>query len=138
MEKPFKFHISLSVSDIEQSVTFYKKLFGTEPVKVKEDYAKFELDNPGLVISFIQRPDAVRPDFGHLGFRVDSNESLQMKKKELSQLLTISLEEENTACCYATQNKFWINDPDGYEWEVYHFIEDIPENKNRIAATTCC
>jgi hypothetical protein len=96
------------------------------------------LDNPGLVISFIQKPEAVRADFGHLGFRVESNESLEAKKSELSQLLAISLVEENTACCYATQNKFWISDPDGYEWEVYHFLDDVQQNEKKHASAPCC
>ena len=119
----FKFHIGLNVTDIQQTVSFYEKLFGAKPVKVEKDYAKFELENPGLVISFIQSEN-VSSQFGHMGIRVNSQEELIQRKKEVEPQIEIQLEEENTSCCYAIQNKFWVSDPDGYEWEVYHFIND--------------
>ena len=128
----FKFHAGLHVSDIEQTVTFYKKLFKTDPIKVEKDYAKFELDNPGLVISFIQS-DKASPQFGHLGIRVNSQEELNQRKKEVESVIEIKLEEKNTSCCYAVQNKFWVNDPDGYEWEVYHFLKDDNKLKGERA-----
>lgn len=137
MEAPNKFHIGLNVSNIEATVNFYRHLFGIEPVKEKRDYAKFELDNPGLVISFIESPEKVGSHFGHLGIRVNSDSELEEKKAAVSTHLNIGLEEENTNCCYAHQNKFWVNDPDGYEWEVYHFLKDA-ENPERYSAAACC
>ena len=140
----FKFHIGLNVSDIEKTTAFYKKLFGQEPVKEETGYSKFELENPGLVISFIES-DNQSPSFGHLGIRVNSEEELAQKKSEVEKLLKIELEEKNTSCCYAVQNKFWVKDPDGYEWEVYHFLKDDnqmggrqskSENKKELAG--CC
>ena len=141
--KPFKFHIGLNVSDIDQTTTFYKRLFGQEPIKVKEGYSKFDLDNPGLVISFIESKE-VSPRFGHMGIRVNSQEELNQKKHEIESLINIELEEKNTSCCYAVQNKFWVKDPDGYEWEVYHFLKDDDqmggrqgvESQKELAA--CC
>ena len=138
MNEQMKFHLSLNVSNIDDTVGFYGKLFGQEPVKVKEGYAKFELDNPGLVISFIQSEEKVRKDFGHLGFRVNSGEELGQKKGDLEGHLDIALEEENTSCCYARQDKFWVNDPDGYEWEVYHFLDDVEKNDPKYSAVACC
>lgn len=119
----FKFHIGLNVSNIEQSTEFYRNLFGQEPIKIEQGYSKFELDNPGLVISFIES-SKIGPQFGHLGIRVNSQAELAEKKKSIQSLIDIKLEEKNTTCCYAVQDKFWVNDPDGYEWEVYHFIKD--------------
>lgn len=134
-----KFHLSLFVSDTEESLQFYKKLFGAEPVKVKADYSKFELRDPALVISFIQAPEKVRNDFGHMGFMVNSTAEVEERKSALKALgVEISLEEQEVACCYARQDKFWVNDPDGYEWEVYHFIEDVEKNEEKYAATPCC
>ena len=132
----------MNVSDIEKSVPFYTKLFGAEPIKVEEDYAKFELDNPGLVISFIQS-DKASPDFGHLGIRVNSQSELDLRKKEVESQLEIRLEEKNTSCCYAVQNKFWVKDPDGYDWEVYHFLKDDNKLKgdaaeNQKELVGCC
>lgn len=122
----FKFHIGLNVTDIERTTTFYKHLFGQEPVKTKPGYSKFELDNPDLVISFIESTHQ-GPSFGHMGIRVNSQEELITKKQEIEGLIDIQLEEKNTACCYAVQNKFWVKDPDGYEWEVYHFLSDADQ-----------
>ena len=137
MENQNKFHIGLHVSSIQKTVDFYQNLFGAQPIKQKEDYAKFELDNPGLVISFIESPKKVGSHFGHLGIRVNSQDELELKKKEISDYLQIALEEEATNCCYAIQNKFWVNAQDGYEWEVYHFIEDV-EKKEKYSAVSCC
>lgn len=138
MESQMKFHLSINVEDIQKTITFYHNLFGVPPVKEKADYAKFELDNPGLVISFIQKEGQVRSDFGHLGFRVASDEILAERKATLSQLMQVKLEEENTNCCYAIQNKFWVEDPDGYEWEVYHFIEDASPIDKAQSQVKCC
>ena len=134
-----KFHLSLFVSDTEETVRFYTRLFGDEPVKVKSDYAKFELKDPALVISFIQAPDKVKSEFGHLGFMVNSSEQVEARKAALKSLdVKIGLEEQEVACCYAKQDKFWVNDPDGYEWEVYHFIEDVEKNEEKYTAAPCC
>lgn len=138
MNDQLKFHLSLFVSDIGKTIDFYQILFGLAPIKIESDYAKFELDNPGLVISFIQKPDAVRQDFGHLGFRVESEEALATKKKTLSAKMAIGIEEEKTTCCYAIQDKFWVNDPDGYEWEVYYFIEDVKGSQKKGVSVACC
>jgi len=128
----FKFHVGLNVSDIEQTTNFYKRLFGQEPVKAEKGYSKFELENPGLVISFIESQNP-SPTFGHMGIRVNSDEELAEKKEQLEALMKIELEEKNSSCCYAVQNKFWVKDPDGYEWEVYHFLKDDDQKGGRKA-----
>lgn len=141
--EPFKFHIGLNVSDIDQTTNFYKRLFGQDPVKVEERYSKFELENPGLVISFIESKTP-SPHFGHLGIRVNDHEELVQRKKEIEKHINIELEETNTSCCYAVQDKFWVKDPDGYEWEVYHFLKDADNMGGRQGDETkkdlvaCC
>ena len=142
--EPFKFHIGLNVSDIDETTKFYKRLFSQDPTKVEKGYSKFELDNPGLVISFIES-DKPSPSFGHLGIRVNSEEELAQKKSDVEKLLKIELEEKNTSCCYAVQSKFWVKDPDGYEWEVYHFLKDDDQmggrqdrSENRKELAGCC
>lgn len=137
--KQQKFHLSLFVSDTEKTVSFYTRLFGTEPSKVKADYVKFELADPALVITFLQAPDKVQSHFGHLGFLVNSTEEVEARKDALKTSgIEIGLEEQEVACCYAKQDKFWVNDPDGYEWEVYHFIEDVNQNEEKYTAAPCC
>lgn len=138
MNNQSKFHIGLHVTDVAATINFYRDLFGAEPVKVKADYAKFELDNPGLVISFIQSPAKVSPVFGHLGLRVASAEDLAQRKSVIEEKLEIVLEEQNTSCCYALQDKFWVNDPDGYEWEVYFVKEESEPQTKRHQLSACC
>lgn len=133
METQSKFHVGLNVTDISLTTSFYQRLFGVEPVKVEKGYAKFELENPGLVISFIESSKGAHKNFGHFGIRVNSAAELRAKKAEIEEHLNIELEEKNTSCCYAVQDKFWVRDPDGYEWEVYHFLKDDSQMGGRQA-----
>ena len=129
-------HISLFVSDINETVKFYDKFFNEEAAKVKEDYAKYELDAPALTISFIQNGEKVNTS-GHYGIQVETKEELNEKLNLARGNKLVELEEVETACCYAIQDKFWVNDPDGYEWEVYHFLDDVEQNDSKTAAACC-
>ena len=129
-------HISLFVSDIDATVKFYDKFFNEGAAKVKDDYAKYELDAPALTISFIQNPEKVNTS-GHYGIQVKTKEELNEKLNLARGHKLVELEEVETACCYAIQDKFWVNDPDGYEWEVYHFLEDVEQNQKKQAAACC-
>ncbi|WP_421764045.1 ArsI/CadI family heavy metal resistance metalloenzyme [Ekhidna sp.] len=130
-------HISLFVSDISETVQFYDKFFNEGAAKVKEDYAKYELDAPALTISFIQNPKKVNAEIGHFGIQVKTKEELNDKLNLARGQKLVQLEEAETACCYAIQDKFWVNDPDGYEWEVYHFLGDLEEKEEKQAAACC-
>ena len=132
-----KMHVSYYVSDIDKSVSFYNKFFGVEPTKVKTGYAKYELESPSLVISFVMSKEKVRADFGHLGFLVESNEALNERLLAVQGHGIDFLEEKEVNCCYAKQDKFWVTDPDGIKWEVYHFHEDVEFNDPHYS-TTCC
>ena len=134
-------HVSLYVSDIQKTVDFYTHLFGQEPSKVKPGYAKFMLEEPALVISFVQNAERVNPNFGHLGFQVSTKEEVMTKMESLKPLGLVSKEEMGTACCYALQDKFWSNDPDGHQWEVYYFHADSEFNDPQYAtedSEACC
>ena len=136
-----RMHVSLYVSDIAETVRFYELFFGKKAEKVKDDYAKFILEKPSLIISFVQNPEKVASNFGHLGFQVETEQELQ-EKLALSKIHNqVFLEEVGTNCCYATQDKFWAKDPDGYMWEVYYFHQDAEFNDPRYAsesAAACC
>ncbi|NNE56318.1 MAG: glyoxalase/bleomycin resistance/dioxygenase family protein [Flavobacteriales bacterium] len=121
-------HVSLYVSNIESTVDFYREFFQVEPSKVKEGYAKFTLDSPALIISFVEKPDRIKDNFGHLGFQVQTGEELKEAMTRLQSQGHSLREEIGTSCCYALQDKFWITDPDGYQWEVYHFHDDVEFN----------
>lgn len=134
-------HVSLYVSDLAQSIRFYTAFFGQGPEKVKEGYAKYVLQYPSLIISFVENPALVQPRFGHLGFQVQHKEEMEQRLEKAKSLGLVSKEETGTACCYAIQDKFWAADPDGHQWEVYYFHRDVEFNDPHFAssqASNCC
>lgn len=134
-------HVSLYVSDLAATVNFYNTFFGQPASKVKKGYAKYELSNPGLIISFIENEERVQSNFGHLGIQVESKEAMESKLKMAREQGIVSLEEIGVSCCYAVQDKFWATDPDGVQWEVYYFHEDSEFNDPKYVgeeANACC
>ncbi len=136
-----RMHVSYYVTDINKTVAFYNELFGTEPEKVKENYAKYILESPALIISFIENPPLVQNNFGHLGFQVQDEDTFLEMHKYFKGKNMINLEEMGVSCCYAVQNKFWLNDPDNYKWEIYQFVADAnfedPHNKSTNTEVCC-
>ncbi|MDG2330990.1 MAG: ArsI/CadI family heavy metal resistance metalloenzyme, partial [Flavobacteriales bacterium] len=128
-----RMHVSLYVKNIYQTADFYSKFFGQNPDKIKSDYCKFTLDEPSLIISFVQNEEKVSDQFGHLGFQIESLEELKQRMDEMNLQNITVLEEMGTNCCYANQDKFWVTDPNGYMWEVYYFHEDVEFNDPRYA-----
>lgn len=122
---PVNFHISLNVSDINRSVEFFRKVFGTEPAKHRADYAKFELQNPPVTFSLEPVPPAERGALNHVGFRLRSPEELVEFQRRLEMAGIRSEREEGVECCYAKQTKFWLHDPDGTLWEMYVLEGDL-------------
>ncbi len=142
MQNPFpRMHVSLYVSDIQKTIEFYNSFFGQEPSKVKPYYSKYILEEPSLIISFVENKERVQENFGHLGFQVASEEELNMRLWEAKKKNLVAKEESGTNCCYAKQDKFWVNDPDGVQWEVYYFHEDVefndPHFENKEASACC-
>lgn len=136
-----RMHVSFYVSDINQTVAFYSSFFGQEPEKVKEKYAKYILENPSLIISFVENKERVQKNFGHYGFQVEKLEEMNQRMKDAEEKGLISKVEIGTVCCYAKQDKFWVNDPDGIQWEVYYFHEDVEFNDPHYEmrdAEACC
>jgi catechol 2,3-dioxygenase-like lactoylglutathione lyase family enzyme len=136
-----RMHASLYVANLEATLDFYTRFFGQAPSKVMPHYAKWELAHPGLIISFVENAERVQAGFGHLGIQVDSAEALAAYKARVQGAGLPIVEEVGTACCYAVQDKFWVTDPDGAQWEVYLFHEDAQFNDPRYAhmdASACC
>lgn len=141
-----KVHVALNTNKLEESVAFYKGFFGNEPVKLKPDYAKFELDEPGLNFT-LNKSDEAPKDPGalnHLGIQVKSPEDVANATKRLSEAGFETLQENDTTCCYALQDKVWVSDPNGYRWEVFVVKEgDVTEQSLPVAAPAkaedaCC
>jgi catechol 2,3-dioxygenase-like lactoylglutathione lyase family enzyme len=120
-----RFHLSLNVSHLGRAVDFYRILFGVEPAKRRADYAKFELNDPPLVLSLEPTPRAVGGPLNHLGFRMPDSATLVAMQERLERAGISSQREEGVECCYARQTKFWVTDPDKTLWEMYTLEEDL-------------
>ncbi len=119
-----KAHISLNVKNVSQSIEFYHKLFGIEPVKVRQGYAKFDVQNPPLNLALNENSLAGHGSLSHLGIQVASTEDVLETKTRWEELGLKTKDEMQTNCCYALQDKTWTRDPDGNEWEVFVVLED--------------
>lgn len=126
-----RMHVSLYVSDLAATVSFYDAFFGQPAAKIRRGYAKYVLDHPSLIISFVENVGRVASNFGHLGFQVETVQELDERLARAREAGLVQREEMGTSCCYARQDKFWVNDPDGVEWEVYYFHEDAEFNDPR-------
>jgi catechol 2,3-dioxygenase-like lactoylglutathione lyase family enzyme len=136
-----RMHIHVAVKGIEESVAFYSKMFGAEPTIHKQDYAKWQLEDPKVNFAISARGAAV--GLNHLGIQVDATEGLVEMKTRLDQLQTELVQEEGTACCYAKSDKYWVNDPSGIPWETFHTLDSIPvfneaPVESAEAANACC
>lgn len=117
------FHVSLYVDDITKAVDTYRQILGSEPAKVRRDYAKFEIEDPPTILSLTLggRPGTL----SHLGIRYPgtgevATEMARAKREELP-----LLEQTNATCCYARADKFWLRDADGVPWEMYTLLENV-------------
>jgi catechol 2,3-dioxygenase-like lactoylglutathione lyase family enzyme len=120
-----RFHLSLNVSDLAKSIHFYRILFGKGPAKQRHDYAKFELDDPPLVLSLEPTPRATGGPLNHLGFRLPDSATLVAMQERMERAGVSSQREEGVECCYALQTKFWVTDPDKTLWEIYTLDGDL-------------
>jgi catechol 2,3-dioxygenase-like lactoylglutathione lyase family enzyme len=125
MAPAIRFHLSLNVSDLGRSVEFYRTLFGRPPAKQRADYAKFEVDDPPLVLSLEPTARGQGGALNHLGFRLPDSGTLVRMQERLERAGVRSQREECVECCYAKQTKFWVTDPDHTLWEMYVLEGDL-------------
>lgn len=119
-----KAHLALNVRDVEQSIEFYKKLLGIEPSKVRRGYAKFDVQNPPLNFTLNQHQFGERGALSHLGIQVASTDDVMATRERWLEAGLLTRDEMQTNCCYALQDKAWVRDPDGNEWEVFVVLQD--------------
>jgi len=140
-------HINIPVSNLEDSIGFYSKLFGVEPSKQKTDYANFRLENPALHLALVLRSDYTGKDPAfdfdqHFGVELFDEDILNTWKERVKTAgILPHLEEEDVTCCYAVANKFWMQDPDGNEWEFWVRTDDEGETLYRSSSegeSACC
>lgn len=131
-----KAHLALNVRDVEQSINFYKKMLGIEPSKVRTGYAKFDVQNPPLNLTLNQVQFKERGALSHLGIQVSSTTDVLATRARWQDVGLLPRDEMQTSCCYAVQDKAWVSDPDGNEWEVFVVLQDnLPETSE---AQSCC
>ena len=119
-----KAHLALNVVNVERSIEFYRKLLGIEPSKVRHGYAKFDVQNPPLNLTLNEGAVNQRGALSHLGIQVASTDDVLATRLRWSQAGLNTHDEMQTNCCYATQDKTWVRDPDGNEWEVFVVLQD--------------
>ncbi len=116
--------LALNVSDLEAAVTFYSKLFATEPAKRRPGYANFAIDEPPLKLVLLEDPDGGGGTLNHLGVEVATPEAVVAATSRLTESGLETATEDNVTCCYAVQDKVWVDDPDGAPWEIYTVLAD--------------
>ena len=161
--RALKAHLALNVRNVEQSIGFYQKMLGIEPGKVRQGYAKFDVHNPPLNLTLNEVAFNERGALSHLGVQVGSTDDVLAMRRKWEAAGLITRDEMQTNCCYATQDKTWVRDPDGNEWEAFVVLQDnLPDtapcecgtrladtqpetvasdtvtNANLQAATSCC
>ncbi len=115
--------LALNVDDLNEAITFYSKLFGVSPAKVKPGYANFAVAEPPLKLVLLENPGS-GGTLNHLGVEVESSEQVHTEIARLSGQGLFTDEEIGTTCCFATQDKVWVTGPAGEKWEVYTVLAD--------------
>lgn len=134
-----RMHVHIAVADIADSVRFYSALFAAEPIVLKNDYAKWLLDDPRVNFAISARGRA--PGLDHLGVQVESDDELREMQVRLTQAALPIEEQTGTACCYAESDKYWTTDPQGVAWESFRTLATIPvfgAAKTDQQSSACC
>jgi catechol 2,3-dioxygenase-like lactoylglutathione lyase family enzyme len=129
--------LALRVSDLEGSVEFYAKLFGTGPAKRRPGYANFAIEEPPLKLVLIEGEADRATVMDHLGVEVFTGEEVQAATNRLTEAGLITLTENDTSCCYAVQDKVWVRGPGQEPWEVY-VVKGDADNLDKTADSACC
>lgn len=135
--------LALNVSDLDEAIGFYSKLFATEPAKVRPGYANFAVADPPLKLVLIEDASQTPGTLNHLGVEVASTEEVAAAQARLSDEGLPTAVEENTSCCYAVQDKVWVDGPGGEPWEIYAVLADTEMPAGELRSTTpgeaaCC
>jgi predicted enzyme related to lactoylglutathione lyase len=133
-----RLQLALNVNDIGQAVAFYAKLFGTEPGKIRPGYANFAIAEPPLKLVLLENPGQ-GGSLNHLGVEVPDTDTLEAEQARLAGTGLVGAEEKDTTCCYAKQDKFWVQGaPDGKSWEIYTVLADSQTFYGEGHGPECC
>jgi catechol 2,3-dioxygenase-like lactoylglutathione lyase family enzyme len=129
--------LALNVSDLDEAVAFYSKLFQAQPAKRRPGYANFAIDLPPLKLVLIENPEA-GGSLNHLGVEVFSTDEVAAAQARLSGDGLVTATEESVNCCYAVQDKVWVDDPDGAPWEIYTVLGDSDTPQGELRSVDVC
>jgi catechol 2,3-dioxygenase-like lactoylglutathione lyase family enzyme len=119
-----RFHVHVSVEDLEANIRFYSTVFGHEPAVRKHDYAKWMLEDPRVNFAISKR--GAETGLDHLGMQVDCEEELLTLRSQIQRAEIAALDQPGASCCYAKSDKYWITDPQGIAWETFCTLDSIP------------
>ncbi len=135
---PSRLQLALNVNDIGEAVAFYSKLFGTEPAKLRPGYANFAIAEPPLKLVLLENPGQ-GGSLNHLGVEVPDAGTVEAEQVRLARAGLAPAEAGETTCCYASQDKFWVQGaPDGESWEIYTVLADSPTFYAEGHGPGCC
>ncbi|MCZ4603126.1 ArsI/CadI family heavy metal resistance metalloenzyme [Streptomyces chartreusis] len=129
--------LALRVPDLDASIAFYSKLFGTEPAKLRDGYANFAITEPPIKLVLIEGTPGEDTRLDHLGVEVESTQAVHAATTRLSEAGLATTEENDTTCCYALQDKVWVHGPGQEPWEVYVVKADA-DSLAKQQGSTCC
>jgi catechol 2,3-dioxygenase-like lactoylglutathione lyase family enzyme len=134
--------LALNVSNLDDAIAFYSKLFDSPPAKVRSGYANFAIVDPPLKLVLIEHADArekgIAGALNHLGVEVEEPAQVAQATARLSGEGLDTMEQQGTTCCFAVQDKVWVEDPDATPWEVYAVLADAPVESGLAGDGTCC
>ena len=135
--------LALNVSDLDEAVAFYSKLFATEPAKRRPGYANFAVADPPLKLVLIEDATQLAGSLNHLGVEVETIDEVAAAQARLAAEDLPTAQEEQVSCCYAVQNKVWVDGPGGEPWEIYTVLSDadLPAGELRSVepgGAACC
>jgi hypothetical protein len=119
-----RLHVHVSVTDLPQSVRFYSALFAAQPTVLKDDYAKWMLDDPRVNFAISNR--GAKAGLDHLGIQAENGAELEEIGSRLAQADVSVLPQKAASCCYAKSDKYWTLDPQGVAWESFHTLDSVP------------
>jgi catechol 2,3-dioxygenase-like lactoylglutathione lyase family enzyme len=135
-----RFHVHMSVDDLDANIRFYSSVFGAPPTVRQDDYAKWMIDDPRVNFAISKR--GAMPGLDHLGLQVESDAELNALRSQVQQAEIDALDQTGAACCYAKSDKYWIIDPQGIAWETFHTLDAIPvfgeDNRTIQPDSSCC
>jgi catechol 2,3-dioxygenase-like lactoylglutathione lyase family enzyme len=133
-----RFHVHVSVDDLDASVRFYSTVFGAPPTVLKPDYAKWMMEDPRINFAISKR--GLKAGVDHLGVQVESETELASLREQMATADISVLDQPQAECCYARSDKYWITDPQGVAWETFHTLDSIRVYgyTERTEGTACC